>query len=152
METKMIDAHSNAQAMRAFFEAFGSADRAALERLISPGFVWRFPGKSPISGEFRGIDGLLNGIRATAMTLGDGQHGFELLHVFADDDTAVTVHRDFFTGEGDKFDLRYFLFVRFENGRMAEVNEVPFDQAESDRYWQARAAAVALKYAPKQSG
>jgi hypothetical protein len=63
----------------------------------------------------------------------------------------VTVHRDFFTGTEDQFDLHYLLFVRFENGRMAEVNEVPFDQAESDRYWQARATAVALKYAAKPS-
>lgn len=141
--------HLSARTMRDFFAAFGTADRAALERLTTRDFVWRFPGRSPISGEFHGIDGLLHGIRATAMTLGDGQHGFELLHVYADDRTAVTVHRDFFTGKGDRFDLRYMLFVRFENGRMAEVNEVPFDQAESDRYWQARATAVALKYAPK---
>jgi uncharacterized protein len=112
---------------------------------MTPDLVWHFPGSSPISGDWQGVDGLLDGIRATAMALGQGGNRFELLHVYADDDSAVTVHRDVFTGEGNHLDLRYVLFVRMEDGKMAEVWEVPFDQAENDRYFAVQAASLARR-------
>lgn len=143
----MADTHPNAQLLRDFFEAFGAADGDRLARLVTPDLVWHFPGSSPISGDWRGIDGLLNGIRATAMALGQGDNGFELLHVYADDDSAVTVHRDYFTGEGNRLDLRYVLFVRVEDSKMAEVWEVPFDQAENDRYFAVQAGSLARRLA-----
>jgi hypothetical protein len=136
--------HPNATVLREFFEAFADADRDRLAGLTTAGFVWHFPGKSPISGDWRGVDGLVGGIRATAMALGQGNVGFELLHVYADDSTAVTVHRDFYAGDDNHLDLRYLLFVRMEDGRMAEVWEAPFDQAENDRYLAVQARRLAL--------
>lgn len=135
--------HPNAEVLRAFFDAFGAADRDRLAELVTDDFVWHFPGSSPISGDWNGLDGLLTGIRATAMSLGDGHNGFELLHVYADDTSAVTIHRDYFTGAGNHLDLRYVLYVRMEDGRMAEVWEIPFDQAENDRYFAVQARALA---------
>jgi ketosteroid isomerase-like protein len=129
--------------MRDFFDAFGAADRDRLGELMAPDLVWHFPGHSPISGDWTGVDGLLGGIRAIATTLGRGNNGFELLHVLAAEDCAVTIHRDFYTADDNHLDLLYALFVRIENGRMAEVWEVPFDQAENDRYYAGQAAAVA---------
>jgi uncharacterized protein len=135
--------HPNANVMREFFSAFGAADETKLKQLMADDLQYHFPGQSPISGEFKGVDGLLNGIRKTAMHLGDGKNGFELLHVYADDTSAVTIHRDFYNGSDNHFNLRYMLYVRFEHGKMAEVWEVPFDQAESDRFWGERAIAMA---------
>jgi uncharacterized protein len=137
------DEHANARLMRDFFAAFGAADRDRLAALMAPDFVWHFPGHSPISGEWRGVDGLLDGIRAIAMTLGRGKNGFELLHVLAGEDCAVTIHRDFYTGADNHLDLRYALYVRIEAGRMAEVWEIPFDQAENDRYFAVQAGNFA---------
>ena len=104
---------------------------------------WTFPGSSPISGTFIGVDGLLDGIRAIAMTLGQGINGFELLEVYANDHSAVTIHRDFSTDPDHSFDQRYLLFVTFDDGRIATVHEVPFDQAASDAFWADRAASFA---------
>jgi len=126
--------HPNAQLMRDFYAAFGAADRQRLDELVTDDFVWRFPGTSAYAGDFHGIDEIFAGIRNVAMTLGRGHNGFELLHVFADDDTAVTVHRDTYSGDDNHLDLRYVLYVRIRGGRMAEVVEVPFDQGENDRY------------------
>jgi hypothetical protein len=50
------------------------------------------------------------------------------------DSTAVTIHRDFYTADDNHLDLRYPLFAAMQDGKMAEVWEVPFDQAENDRY------------------
>ena len=135
--------HPNARLMRDFFDAFGAADRDRLGRLVAADLVWHFPGTSPISGDWHGLDGLLDGIRAIAMRLGDGKNGFELLHVLPGDDVAVTIHRDYYTGDGNRLDLRYALFVRIADRRIAEVWEIPFDQAENDRYLAVQAAALA---------
>lgn len=135
--------HPNAAVMREFFAAFAAADRDRLGAVMVEGMPWHFPGTSPISGTFSGVDGLLDGIRRIAMTLGRGGNGFELLHVVAAEGFAMTVHRDFYTREDNTLDLRYVLYVRFEDGRMAEVWEIPFDQAENDRYFAVQAAALA---------
>jgi ketosteroid isomerase-like protein len=136
--------HPNPRVLRDFFDAFGAGDRARLTELTTIDMVWHFPGNSPISGDWHGVDGLVEGIRATAMALGRGNNGFELLHVYADDSSAVTVHRDFYTGDDNHLDLRYVLFVRMKGLRMAEVWEVPFDQAENDRYMAVQARTTAL--------
>jgi uncharacterized protein len=133
-ESTVSTEHPNAQVLREFFDAFGTADRDRLAKLVTEDLVWHFPGSSPISGDWLGLDGLLDGVRATAMALGGGKNGFELLHVYADDTSAVTVHRDYYTGDDNHLDLRYVLHVRMVDGRMAEVWEIPFDQAENDRY------------------
>jgi len=135
--------HPNARVLRDFFAAFGAADRDRLRALMADDLVWHFPGTSPISGDWRGVDGLVDGIRATAMALGRGNNGFELLHVYADDASAVTIHRDYYTDDDNHLDLRYVLFVRMNGGKMAEVWEVPFDQAENDRYMGVQAGTLA---------
>jgi ketosteroid isomerase-like protein len=137
--------HPNAKVLRDFFAAFGTADRQRLAELTTPDMVWHFPDNSPISGDWQGIEGLLGGIRATAMALGRGHNGFEPLHVYADDTTAVTIHRDYYTGDDNTLDLRYVLHVRMDAGKMAEVWEIPFDQAENDRYMAVQARNLALQ-------
>jgi uncharacterized protein len=144
----MLSEHPNARLMREFFDAFGAADCDRLGELVAPDLVWHFPGHSPISGDWKGVDGLLSGIRAIAMTLGRGNNGFELLDVLAGEECAVTIHRDFYTGDDNQLDLRFALYVRIEDGKMAEVWEIPFDQAENDRYYAVQAAALARSAAP----
>lgn len=56
--------HPNAMVMREFFAAFGAADRDRLGELRAADLVWHFPGHSPISGDWHGVDGLVDGIRA----------------------------------------------------------------------------------------
>jgi ketosteroid isomerase-like protein len=143
--------HPNTTLLRDFYAAFGAADRDRLSELMAPDLVWHFPGTSPVSGDWQGVEGLLHGIREIAMTMGQGHNGFELLHVAAGDGFAVTVHRDTYTGEGNHLDLRYVLYVRVEGGRMAEVWEIPFDQAENDRYYGVQGAALARQLAAQQA-
>lgn len=135
--------HPNAHVLRRFFAAFAGPDRDELGACVTSDFVWHFPGRSPISGDWYGLEGVLGGIREIAMTLGRGRGGFELLHVFADDACAVSIHRDYYTGDDNHFDLRYVLYARMAGGRMTEVWEVPFDQAENDRYYAVQAAGLA---------
>jgi ketosteroid isomerase-like protein len=137
--------HPNALVLRRFFAGFGEPDLDELGACVTSDLVWHFPGNSPISGDWRGLRGVLDGIREIAMTLGGGRNRFELLHVFADDECAISVHRDFYTGDDNHLDLRYLLYARMSSGRIAEVWEVPFDQAENDRYYAGQAAQLARR-------
>lgn len=143
--------HPNAQVLRDFFEAFGAADEGRLGELLTEDFVWHFPGSSPIGGDWEGVEGLLNGIRAIAMTLGDGHNGFELLEVFANEESAVSVHRDFYEGPDNSFDMRFVIHARIEGGRMVEVWEIPFDLNESDRYFGQQGGLIARRVAVSQT-
>jgi ketosteroid isomerase-like protein len=143
--------HPNVALLREFYDAFGAADRERLSAMVAPDFVWHFPGTSPISGDWRGVEGLLHGIREIAMAMGQGHNGFELLHVASGDGFALTVHRDTYTGKGNHLDLRYALYVHIADGRMTEVWEIPFDQAENDRYYGTQGAALAHQLAAGQT-
>ncbi len=139
--------HPNAAVVREFFAAFGAADPDRLRAVTTPELVWHFPGTSPIAGDWRGVDGLPHGIRAIAMTLGDGHAGFELLDLFANAGGAVSVHRDFYEGPGNHFDQRFVTYYRMEGGRIAEAWETPFDQRESDRYFGRQAGEIVRRQA-----
>ncbi len=139
--------HPNAQVVRDFFAAFGTADAARMRELVREDLVWHFPGASPIAGDWRGVDGILNGIRAVAMALRDGQGGFELLEVTANEHCALSVHRDFYDGPDNHLNLRYVLYVRIEGGKMTEVWEIPFDLQENDRFNNKQAGMIAKRVA-----
>src|SRR5579875_1396713 len=126
--------HPNAQVIRDFFDAFGKADAARMHEFVRDDLVWHFPGNSPIAGDWKGVDGILNGIRAVAMALRDGKGGFELLEVTANEQCAISIHRDFYDGPDNRLDLRYMLYVQMEDGKMTEVWEIPFDLNENDRF------------------
>lgn len=139
----------NADIVERFFAAFAAGDQEAIGGMIAEDMVWSFPGDSPIAGDWVGVDGLVNGIRATAMRLGDGKHGFELLRVYSNEDGAISIHRDFYTGDDGAFDLRYLIVFTIEDGVITRAEEIPSDQFVSDRYWNWRAAEVAKRYAPE---
>ncbi|GCE29060.1 hypothetical protein KDA_45440 [Dictyobacter alpinus] len=143
--------HPNAQVVRDFFAAFGVADAARMGELVHEDLVWHFPGSSPIAGDWQGVDGILNGIRAVAMTLRDGKGGFELLEVTANEHCALSVHRDFYTGPDNQLDLRYVLYIQMKDGKMAEVWEIPFDLPENDRFNNKQAGALAKRLATSVS-
>lgn len=148
MTTRTTDGHGdhpNAGVLREFFAAFGEADTERMGRVVADGFVWHVPGTSPIAGEWRGVQGVMEGIRAIGMSLGDGNSGFELLEVAGNDRAAFSVHRDFYDGPGNRFDLRYAVYARMEEGRIAEAWELPFDPHESDRYVGSQAATIVLR-------
>ena len=49
-----------------FLTVLGTPDAAVLEKIVAPDVIWTFPGSSPISGEARGIDGILKRARIIA--------------------------------------------------------------------------------------
>lgn len=127
--------HPNAQVIRDFFAHFATADETILRQFVQEEIVWHFPGVSPIAGDWHGIAGITQGIRALGFALRqEGQGDFELQEVAANDAVALSVHRDYYDGPDNQLNMRYILYARMVDGRIAEVWEIPFDLYENDRF------------------
>ena len=130
--------HRHVALIHKFYDTIRQSDMEKLRTILKEDIVWHLAGKGPLAGEWRGVDGIFldrDSIGATVFRLGDKAFGSELLHVFANDTRAVSITRDYYTGEGNHFDLRLMLFFAIEDGKIAEIWEVPFDQYEFDRFF-----------------
>jgi len=127
-----VSEHPNAALTRRVFEAFGRDPKviaAALDRDV----VWRVPGNTIMSGEYRGPRAVIEFLRRTGLETG-GTYRSTLQHVLANDDWAVAIYRAYGTRNGIDLDVDQALVIRCENGRWAEVTAVPLDSA-FDAFW-----------------
>lgn len=125
--------HPNAELVERTFDAFGR-DALALARALAEDVVWRVPGETAMSGEYRGRDAVLRFLRRTR-TETDGTYRSELRYVAADDDHAVAVYRARGERDGRTLDIDQALFCVIRNGLVADVTAVPFDFPAFARFW-----------------
>jgi ketosteroid isomerase-like protein len=124
--------HPNAALTRRVFEAFGRDPKviaAAMDRDI----VWRVPGDTIMSGEYRGPREVVEFLRNTGLQT-DGTYRSRLQYVLANDEWAVAIYRACGTRNGIDLDVDQALVIRCENGRWKEVTAVPLDSA-FDAFW-----------------
>lgn len=128
----MSEEHPNAALTRRVFAAFGKDAKtiaAALDREI----VWRVPGNTVMSGEYRGPRAVVEFLRNTGLETG-GTYRSELHTVLANNEWAVAVYRACGTRNGIELDVDQALVIRCENGRWKDVTAVPLDSA-FDAFW-----------------
>ena len=124
--------HPNAELVERAFDAFGR-DAFTVARTIAEDAVWRVPGSSAMSGEYRGRDAILHFLRRT-MVLTGGTYRTELRHVVADDERAVAVYRARGERDGRAIDIEQALFCVVRDGQLVDVTAVPFDGAAFDAF------------------
>ncbi len=124
--------HPNAALVRRLFASFGRnpmAVAAALARDI----VWRVPGNTVMSGEYRGRREVVEFLRRTGLETGGTYHS-RLQTVLADDDWAVAIYRALGTRNGIDLDVEQALLIRIVDGVLQDVTAVPLDSA-FERFW-----------------
>ena len=125
--------HSNAELLERAFAAFGR-DALALARLLADDIVWRVPGDTVMSGEYRGRDDVLQFLRQTRVQT-DNTYRTELLYAVGDDDRAVGVYRAQGERKGRTLDIEQALFCVVRDGQLADVTAVPFDFPAFAAFW-----------------
>jgi len=125
--------HSNAELLERAFAAFGR-DALTVARLLAADVVWRVPGDTVMSGEYRGRDDVLQFLRQTRVQ-SDNTYRTELRYVVADDDRAVAVYRAQGERMGRTLDIEQALFCEIRDGQIADVTAVPFDFAAFRGFW-----------------
>jgi len=128
----MMD-HPHAKLARTAWEAAAHGDRETLAKLCSPDMVWHASGRGPRSGEYRGMDAVLEYLAAIGEAAERFDSHFEDVLV-GDSLVAVLFH---VTGRrGDRvLDTDFILLFRVEGGLLDEVWAVPRDQYAVDAFW-----------------
>ncbi len=124
--------HPNAALTRRVFAAFGK-DAKAISAALARDVVWRVPGHTAMSGEYRGRRGVVEFLRRTGMETG-GTYRSRLHTVFADDDWAVAIYRATGRRNGIDLDVEQALLIRIRDGLWQDVTAVPLDSA-FEQFW-----------------
>jgi ketosteroid isomerase-like protein len=124
--------HPNAELTRRVFAAFGN-NAMAISAALARDIVWRVPGNTMMSGEYRGRREVVEFLRRTGLETGGTYRSF--LHtVFANDDWAVAIYRAVGTRNGIDLDVDQAFVIRCKDGLWKEVTAVPLDSA-FERFW-----------------
>jgi ketosteroid isomerase-like protein len=124
--------HPNAALTRRVFAAFGR-DPKVIAAALTRDVVWRVPGATIMSGEYRGPREVIEFHRRTGTETG-GTYRSRLHTVLANDEWAVAIYRAFGSRNGIDLDVDQALVIRCEDGRWKEVTAVPLDSA-FDAFW-----------------
>jgi uncharacterized protein len=124
--------HPNAALVRRVFAAFGK-DPMAVSAAFGREIVWRVPGNTVMSGEYRGRRDVVEFLRRTGLETG-GTYRSRLHTVFADDDWAVAIYRATGSRNGIDLDVEQALVIRIADALLQEVTAVPLDAA-FERFW-----------------
>lgn len=128
----MTEEHPNAALTRRVFSAFGR-DAMAISAALARDVVWRVPGNTMMSGEYRGRRAVVEFLRRTGLET-DGTYRSSLHTVFANDTWAVALYRAIGLRNGIELDVDQALVIRCEDGLWKEVTAVPLDSA-FDAFW-----------------
>ena len=128
----MTPEHPNAELTRRVFAAFGQS-AMAISAALSRDIVWRVPGNTAMSGEYRGRRAVVEFLRRTGLET-NGTYRSSLQTVFANDDWAVAIYRAVGRRNGIDLDVDQGFVIRFEDGLWKEVDAVPLDAA-FDAFW-----------------
>jgi ketosteroid isomerase-like protein len=124
--------HPNAELTRRVFGAFGK-DAMQISAALCRDVVWRVPGNTVMSGEYRGRRAVVEFLRRTGLETG-GTYGSRLHTVLANDEWGLAVYRAWGTRNGIELDVDQAFVIRFEDGMWKEVTAVPLDSA-FDAFW-----------------
>jgi uncharacterized protein len=105
----------------------------AISAALSRDIVWRVPGHTVMSGEYRGRREVVEFLRRTRLET-DGTYRSSLHTVFANDDWAVAIYRATGRRNGIDLDVDQAFVIRCAEGQWREVTAVPLDSA-FERFW-----------------
>jgi ketosteroid isomerase-like protein len=124
--------HPNAELLTRLFGAFGN-DAKQISAALDRNVVWRVPGTTAMSGEYRGRRDVVDFLRRTGIET-NGTYRSQLHTVWANDDWGLAIYRAQGTRNGIELDVDQALVVRFEDGMISVVTAVPLDSA-FDAFW-----------------
>ena len=106
--------------------------------LLAPGVVLHVPGRHPLAGDYRGLEGLGRFAALSSAVATGGTH-VSVLDVMAGDGHVAALCRvDARRSGSEPLENRTVHLARFEAGRIAEVWYHNFDQHTVDAFWGTR--------------
>ncbi len=120
------------QRTRTFLSVLGKPDATVLRTVVTDDVVWSFPGESRISGEARGVEGVIRRARAIA------EHGekVEILHAaFGFGGGVVMILHNTGARDGRALDEHLAAVFAFEGDRIARLDTYLSDVAMAEAFF-----------------
>jgi ketosteroid isomerase-like protein len=127
-------AHSNAELLRQGYEAFARGDLPTVLGVFSDEITWHVPGRSPLSGDYRGHDGVV-GFFEKAMELSGGTLRVEADELFADGERVVVLSTVSAERHGRSWSSPEVHVWRVVDGKAVDFREFQGDQETEDEFW-----------------
>lgn len=128
--------HPNVALVRRGFAAFSAGDMDTLKSLMREDVVHHVPGKSPISGDHKGHEGVL-GLYGKLFEMSDGTMKVELHDAVGNDTHVLSMHRSTASRKGRSIDANEVLVFHFADGKISEIWDFWNNEAEQDAFWSA---------------
>lgn len=125
---------SNAATIRKVYEDFSRGDFSAVFAAFAADVSWHVPGRSPLSGDYKG-PAQIGGFFERTMELSGGTFGIDVHNVLADDDVVaalVTVHAQR-NGVSASFPEVHVWWMK--DGKIVQFREYQGDEQREDRFW-----------------
>ena len=128
----MTDLHPNGQTVLKGFQAFAEGDMATMEELFAEDAVWHVGGKNRWTGDYQGLDAILEyfGELAREASFDQDMHA-----VLADDKHVVTLVNSTATRGEETLESQTVFIVHVSGGRVSEAWGTSLDDHAVDEFW-----------------
>lgn len=126
--------HPNAELLREAYDAFGRGDIPTVVGLFAEEIAWHVPGRSPLSGDYRGHEGVV-GFFSRAMELSGGTLRVEADEIIGDGERVVALTTVSAERNGRSWSSPEVHVWRVRDGRVVEFTEYQGDQQTEDEFW-----------------
>ena len=125
---------TNTTIIRKAYDDFAKGDIPAVLEAFDPAITWHVPGHSPLSGDYKGIDGVIGFFNHT-MALCGGIFAIEVHSVLAKDDMVVALVTVKAERAGNSAAFREVHVWRLAGMKAIEFREFQGDEQTEDRFW-----------------
>src|ERR1700746_1480971 len=127
-------ANPNAELIEKGYQAFATGDIPTVLGIFDPGITWHVPGRSPISGDFKAHDGVLD-FFGRCQELSGGTLHIDIDEILADGERVVVLCTVSAERLGRHWSSPEVQVWRVVDGQAVEFREFQGDQESEDAFW-----------------
>jgi hypothetical protein len=125
---------TNAALIRRAYDSFAAGDIPAVLGALAPAISWHVPGRSPLSGDYTGHDGVL-AFFARCQELSEGTLRVIADEILGDGERVVALTTVSAQRRGQAWSSPEVHVWRVVDGRAVEFTEYQGDQQTEDEFW-----------------
>jgi ketosteroid isomerase-like protein len=125
---------SNVEIVRRAYEAFARGDVATVLAAFSPDISWHVPGRSPLSGDYKGHDEVV-GFFSKSMELSSASMRVDVDELMGSADTVVALTTVSATRKGQAWSSPEVHVWHMRDGQAVGFHEYQGDQQTEDEFW-----------------
>ena len=126
--------HPNAELLRGGYEAFAKGDIPGVLGIFAEDIAWHVPGRSPLSGDYRGHEGVV-GFFTRAMELSGGTLRVEADEILAGGERIIVLTTVSAERNGRSWSSAEVHVWRVQDGKAVAFREFQGDQEAEDEFW-----------------